>query len=141
VPALRRKRQVLHQREKTGLALPGVRPGRRRHFARPACARCDFREAVQWLAGAKITPKRSPAPAAVDPPKPAGEDSARSLKIAARIVGELVPLRGTPGEPYLGEIRKIDVAAIATCLSARMRSAGILPFISTIPPIRFMARS
>jgi hypothetical protein len=93
----------------------------------------DFREAVEWLVGEAAEPKRHhpPEAAAVDPPKPAGDEEARKLRSAARIVADLVPIKDTPGERYLREVRKVDVDAIAdvierisTTHSARSANEG-----------------
>jgi putative DNA primase/helicase len=41
----------------------------------------------------------------------------RARASAARIASELVPISGTPGEAYLRDVRRIDVAAIADVLA------------------------
>jgi putative DNA primase/helicase len=87
----------------------------------------DFREAVGWLAGEDTAPAPArPAPPA--PPKPAGDDEARSLRSAARIVADLGAIKGTPGEQYLRQIRKIDTNAIADVLK-RTDAVGWHPAI------------
>ena len=73
----------------------------------------DFREAVEELADERIAPALKP-PAPVAKPK---DDDERNRRIAASIVRELRPLAGTPGEAYLREARKIDIAAIADVLA------------------------
>jgi hypothetical protein len=88
-----------------------------------------FAEAVASLAGESMEPKRQhhPNPAVVSP-KPAGDQEARNLRNAARLVGELVPLRGTPGEPYLADVRKIDMDAITDVLE-RVDAVGWHPSV------------
>ena len=74
---------------------------------------CDFREAVEWLAGDDARP----APVRIRPaPAPEPEDNAFVARLVADIVREMVPGRATPGERYLAEIRQIDVDAIADVL-------------------------
>jgi hypothetical protein len=54
------------------------------------------------------------------PPEPRPQDDAqkaRDLASARRIVSELVPIIGTPGERYLRDVRKIDVDKIRDELS------------------------
>jgi hypothetical protein len=67
----------------------------------------DFREAIRSLIGEEEEPKR---------PQPDDGNVARNLRSAARLVAELVPVRGTPGERYFHELREIDVKAIADVL-------------------------
>jgi putative DNA primase/helicase len=78
----------------------------------------DFREAVEHLVGKEVEPKRHPPPepSAAAHPKAAGDDEARNLRTAARIVADLVAIKGTPGEQYLREVRKIDTDAVADVL-------------------------
>ncbi len=77
---------------------------------------CDFRTAIKRLSGEGSRPIRMRKPAGR-----AGDDEARRLKrdlaSAARIASAIVPLFGTPGETYLRDIRKIDVAAIEDVMS------------------------
>ena len=74
----------------------------------------DFRRAVEWLTGERQELKRQHPPTA---PKPTDDSEARSnLRSAARIIAKLVAIRGTPGEAYLAEARKIDTDAIADVL-------------------------
>lgn len=62
----------------------------------------------------------SPAsPRAPRSPEPAGEDKAKGeaeARSAARLIREIVPVRGTPGERYLRERRRINTDAIADVL-------------------------
>jgi ribosomal protein L37AE/L43A len=78
----------------------------------------DFRRAVEWLTGERQELKRQHAPeAGATAPKPTDDSEARSnLRSAARIVTKLVAIRGTPGEAYLAEARKIDTDAVADVL-------------------------
>lgn len=69
--------------------------------------------ANDWKRDRTDPPKRPVA----RPVKTADDDNAKRLKIAARIVSELKPIAGTPGEVYLHDIRKIDVAAVKDVLS------------------------
>lgn len=74
----------------------------------------DFRRAVEWLTGERQELKRQHPPTA---PKPTDDSEARSnLRSAARIIAKLVAIRGTPGEAYLAETRKIDTGAITDAL-------------------------
>jgi hypothetical protein len=78
-----------------------------------------FAEAVASLPGESVEPKRQhPPKPAVIPPKRVGDEEARNLKSATRIVGELVPLKGTPGERYLADVRRIDTTAIIDVLES-----------------------
>ena len=63
--------------------------------------------------------RREPAPSRPPPaPPPAPSDDAlRALKWAARIASEVRPLLGTPGERYLRETRRIDIAAVQDILA------------------------
>jgi hypothetical protein len=76
---------------------------------------CSYGEALAFLGRDNFQPpKRAPA----EPKRDAAlieTDRRRAARIAA-IVRELVPLRGTPGEAYLRETRRIDVDAIADVL-------------------------
>jgi putative DNA primase/helicase len=86
----------------------------------------SFVAAVAFLTGEEPDPERRknggdappvltrsrPPPAAGDRP----DDEPRNLRSAARIVAELVPVRGAPGETYLREVREIDTDAIADLL-------------------------
>jgi hypothetical protein len=74
---------------------------------------CNFREAVAYLAGNHATP--SPQARSRTPP-PLLEDDPFVERLVGEIVRELVPVRGTPGERYLAEVRKIDTDAIADVL-------------------------
>lgn len=85
----------------------------------------SFVAAVAFLTGEEEERKpqrRLEASVAVNIPKPADAEDARNRRSAARIVGELVPIKGTPGEAYLAQTRKIDVTAIADVLE---RTDGI----------------
>jgi putative DNA primase/helicase len=77
-----------------------------------------LRKAIEEITGeeAEVERKRSPAPAAVISPKAISDDDARNLRSAARIVSELIPLKGTLGERYLAEFRAIDTSAIRDVL-------------------------
>jgi CHC2 zinc finger/Toprim domain len=74
-----------------------------------------FREAVERLTG-----ERGPAPRPHDPPRRPtpreDEGDKHALHIAGLIVGGIAPLRGTPGETCLREVRKIDTGEIAEVL-------------------------
>jgi phage/plasmid primase-like uncharacterized protein len=73
---------------------------------------CSYGEALVFLGRDDFQPpKRAPA----EEPKPPEDDAFVRGKIAA-IVRDLVPLRGTPGEAYLRETRRIKVDAIADAL-------------------------
>ena len=76
---------------------------------------CDFKTAIERLTG-PITARQRPRAIHQAPKKPEAdlpsEQAARDLKNAARYVAEMRPIVGTPGEAYLRDIRKIDVAAI-----------------------------
>jgi CHC2-type zinc finger protein len=75
---------------------------------------CDFREAVETLTSNTIDYHPRPAP----PVDRCNDDSARRAVVqAARIVSEMRPISGTPGETYLRDVRKIDVDAIEDVLS------------------------
>jgi hypothetical protein len=74
-----------------------------------------FAEAVASLAGEEWTAPKAPQ-RSFYPPKPAGDEEARNLRSAARIVAEFIPLATTPGEQYLRQVRGIDVDAIADVL-------------------------
>lgn len=54
------------------------------------------------------------------------EQEARSLVSAAHYVGKMRPVRGTPGERYLREIRQIDTNEVATVLE-RVDAIGWRP--------------
>jgi hypothetical protein len=80
-----------------------------------------LREAVAYLTG-EDTDKRKPATPAPARPKPSREpandeaSNAFVIWLVAGIVRELSPVRGTSGEKFLAEARKIDVDAIADVL-------------------------
>jgi hypothetical protein len=87
----------------------------------------DFRGAIEWIAGEDTGDdgREKPKPAAPAPAwpkhfrKPANDEASNAFVswLVAGIVRELVPsCGGTPGEQYLAEIRKIDIAAIADVL-------------------------
>ncbi len=69
-----------------------------------------FQAAVERLTGEQIERERTRLPEA--PKRQLEPDDKRihdfSRKIAARVVSEIVPLIGTPGETYLRDVRKID---------------------------------
>jgi phage/plasmid primase-like uncharacterized protein len=73
----------------------------------------SFLEAIERLTGERPEPSAAAPRAGVER---AAADAARNLASARRIVRELVPIRGTPGERYLAQIRKIDTDAIADVL-------------------------
>ena len=84
----------------------------------------SFRAAAEWLAGeqakpSRVKPRHRPQEAPRRAPEP---DDKRiydfNLKIAARIVSQIAPLVGTPGEEYLRSIRLINTAPIADVLSS-----------------------
>jgi hypothetical protein len=88
----------------------------------------DFLAAVELLTGARRYPSQDaparscprPQPRIVDQARDDAKDAARSkrhLDHARRIVAEMVPIAGTPGETYLREIRGIDTVAIADVLT------------------------
>ncbi|HKI14287.1 MAG TPA: CHC2 zinc finger domain-containing protein [Roseiarcus sp.] len=85
---------------------------------------CDFREAVERLAGRVIEARPRPstvgeahvARAAAKAAPEAAEGDTRALAIAANIVAKMRPLAGTPGEAYLRDVRKIDVSEIKDVL-------------------------
>jgi CHC2 zinc finger len=70
----------------------------------------DFREAVAFLTGDEARPAPQAPRPAVRPGAEKGD--AFVERLIAGIVRELVPPRGTPGEQYLAEARKIDTDAI-----------------------------
>ena len=76
---------------------------------------CGFHEAVECLTG-----ERGPAPRPHDAPRRPtpreDEGDKHALRIAGLIVGGIAPLRGTPGEACLREVRKIDTGEIADVL-------------------------
>ena len=75
----------------------------------------NFRAAVETLSGEDM----APAPARVAspaPPKPKPDTSAFVAQLVANIVREIGPVRRSPGEQYLREIRQIDTEAIADVL-------------------------
>jgi hypothetical protein len=82
--------------------------------------RLPFQAAVERLTGEQIERERTRLPEA--PKRQLEPDDKRihdfSRKIAARIVSEIVPLIGTPGETYLRDVRKIDATPIADVLSS-----------------------
>jgi hypothetical protein len=87
-------------------------------------------EAVERLSGGRWRPsERSRVPLAADMVKASPEPpDKRLLAIAAKIVLEMRLLAGTPGEVYLRDVRKIDVAAIADVL-ARTDAIGWHPAV------------
>jgi putative DNA primase/helicase len=86
----------------------------------------DFRRAVAWLTGGDT---RAPIPATPKAPDLDVEKRAAAIaRSVACIIGELVPLRGSPGERYLAEVRNIDVDAIADVL-ARLDAIGWHPAV------------
>jgi hypothetical protein len=89
-------------------------------------ADCDFLTAVELLTGVR----RGDAPARRPTPRPRQIDRARQdaeeaehqrrcLTSARRIIAEMVPIIGTPGEAYLRDMRGIDVAALSDVLERR----------------------
>jgi hypothetical protein len=93
-------------------------------------AGCDFLDAVSLLTGVRRdaprgAPTRSrPRPVArtVDRAREDAQEakrSARRLAFAKRIVSEMSPLIGTPGEAYLRDVRGIDTKAIADVLGCK----------------------
>jgi hypothetical protein len=78
----------------------------------------DFRKAVEVLTGERASEARRPSPPA---PSKTDDDLKRrldrDLARARRIVSELVPVVGTPGERNLRDVRKIDVDVIKDVLS------------------------
>jgi hypothetical protein len=79
-----------------------------------------FQAAVEILTGEQIERERTRLPEA--PKRQLEPDDKRihdfRRKIAARIVSEIVPLIGTPGETYLCDVRKIDAPPIADVLNS-----------------------
>jgi hypothetical protein len=78
---------------------------------------CDFREAIECLTGERASepaPSR-PAPAATDAPRDDDHDR-RVLIFAKSIALGIRPVRCTPGERYLHDVRKIDTETIADVL-------------------------
>jgi hypothetical protein len=73
-----------------------------------------FRDAVERLTGEQTRPQEAPR----RPTSRADEGDKHALRIAASIAGGLVPLRGTPGETCLREVRKIDTDEIADVLES-----------------------
>jgi hypothetical protein len=74
----------------------------------------DFRQAVAFLTGEATAPKPArPRPVAEAKDK---ESNVFVERLIAGLAGEIVPVRGTPGEQYLSSVRKIDTAAIADVL-------------------------
>jgi hypothetical protein len=90
----------------------------------------DFRAAVEWLTGEQLEPKRQHLleAAVAGPPKPAGDEEARNLRNAARLVAEMVPIKGSPGERYLADVRRIDTTAIIDALE-RVDAIGWHPSV------------
>jgi putative DNA primase/helicase len=83
----------------------------------------DFREVRDYIADklgiAQDAWKRDrpqPRPQTIVKPDDDAEPK-RALASAARIASELIPISGTPGEAYLRDVRRIDVAAIADVLA------------------------
>jgi Toprim domain len=86
---------------------------------------CNFRTAVDFLTRNGSTP----APQARPRTTPAQlEDNTFVEQLIAGIVGELVPVRRTPGEQYFAEVRKIDTDIIADILE-RMDAIGWHPSV------------
>jgi hypothetical protein len=80
----------------------------------------SFRDAVEHLTGEQIERDRGLRPQGA-PPRPtprADEGYKHALRIAASIAGGLVPLRRTPGDTYLRDVRKIDTNEIADVLES-----------------------
>jgi CHC2 zinc finger/Toprim domain len=79
---------------------------------------CDFRMAVERLTGGRWRPSMyGESYIDADIVKAAPEASGRARASAARIVSGIHPLAGTPGERYLRDVRRIDVATIEDVLS------------------------
>jgi hypothetical protein len=57
----------------------------------------------------------------------------RALAIAAKIISEIRPIAGTPGESYPRDVRKIDVGEFRTSSSEPTRSVGAPQSIFTNP--------
>lgn len=82
----------------------------------------ECRDHVRRLFG--IERERGPAPRAAvealrrapDPKPQDDERRARDLSTAAALVAAMRPVRGTPGESYLREVRHIDTSAVADVL-------------------------
>lgn len=83
----------------------------------------SFADAVERLSGGQGRPSSAPGRLhSTSPQEPSqrpsvGDDEdRRALASARRIVAELAPVLGSPGEAYLRDIRRIDTAAIADIL-------------------------
>ena len=76
---------------------------------------CSFREAVAFLTGEDAPPAPQARPRTT-PTAQEADDNAFVARLVANIIGELGPVRRTPGEQYLAEVRKIDTDAIADIL-------------------------
>lgn len=78
-----------------------------------------FVAAREFVTGGREPARRGPTEARGRPPESRPQDEAhkaRALAIAAAYVAEMRPIRGTPGERYLREERRIDTDAIADVL-------------------------
>jgi ribosomal protein L37AE/L43A len=82
----------------------------------------EFREAVEDLTGESTVER--PAPTRIEAAAKARADAdvaareAFNRRMAAKSIAGMVPIIGTPGEVYLRDVRKIDVAAIADVLGS-----------------------
>jgi phage/plasmid primase-like uncharacterized protein len=74
-----------------------------------------FREAIETLTGVKTGYNNTRPISPVD--RSNGDCAKRALASARKIIAEMRPIIGTPGEVYLRDVRKIDVAAIEDVLS------------------------
>ena len=77
----------------------------------------SFHAAVERLTGERDRGWR-PQEAPRRPTPREDEGDKHALRIAVSITGGLVPLRGTPGETYLRDVRKIDTDEIADVLES-----------------------
>jgi hypothetical protein len=80
----------------------------------------SFQAAVERLTGEQIERERGRRPQEVPrhPTPREDEDDKHALRIAASIAGGLAPLRGTRGETYLRDVRKIDTEEIGDVLES-----------------------
>ena len=78
----------------------------------------DFPGAIEFIAGddAQRQPVANTATVATVAAVDRSDADLRALAAAKRIASEIRPLRGTPGERYFADIRRIDTAAIADVL-------------------------
>lgn len=88
----------------------------------------DFRGAVEHLTGESTAPAPVPPGPSTKLPDLDDEREARIKRSVARIIRELVPIKGSAGEMYLREVRAIDVNAIADVL-ARVDAIGWHPAV------------